>query len=72
MKLLQFKSSRRQTKLRSHILYNDFDLNTDEGVYLNIYQNFVLTAMKMHQYIRNWGISPSKSPKYIKGMFSLV
>ena len=67
-RVLWSKSSRRQTKLRSHILYNDFDLNTDETVYLNIYQNFVLTAMKMHQYIRNWGIRPSKSPKYIKGI----
>lgn len=57
----------RQTKLKSHILYCDFALNTEHNVYLNIFQNFVLTAMKMHRYIRNWGINANKSSDFIKG-----
>lgn len=56
----------RQTKFRSHIIYCDTDLNTDHTVYLNIYQNFILTAMKIHQYIRNWGISTTKSSNFIQ------
>lgn len=56
----------RQTKLRSHIIYCDSDLNSDHTAYLNIYQNFLLAAMKMHQYIRNWGISIGKSSKLIQ------
>ncbi|KZP22725.1 hypothetical protein FIBSPDRAFT_910389 [Athelia psychrophila] len=37
-----------QVKLRSHIIYSDSGLNTEQTIYLNVYQNFVLTAMKMH------------------------
>lgn len=57
----------RHIKSRSHIIYNDFDLNTEQTVYLNIYQNFVLTAMKMHQYVRSGGINHDKNPKFVKG-----
>jgi len=55
-----------QTKFRSHIIYCDADLNTEHTTYLNIYQNFLLTAMKMHQYIRSWGINMTKSSKFIQ------
>jgi len=55
-----------QTKFRSHIIYCDSDLNSEHTVYLNIYQNFVLVAMKMHLYIRDWGISTNKSSKFIR------
>ena len=57
----------RQIKSRSHILFNDFELNTENNVYLNIYQNFVLTAVKVHRYIRSRGVKLSKNPKFIKG-----
>jgi len=58
----------RQTKFRSHIIYCDSDLNSKHTVYINIYQNFVLVAMKMHLYIHDWGISTKKSSKFIRGM----
>lgn len=62
----------RQTKFRSHILYCDSILNSEHTVYLNIYQNFVLAAMKMHQYIRHWGINTNKSSKFIQSKSSLA
>lgn len=56
----------RQVKLRSHIIYSDSGLNTEQTIYLNVYQNFVLTAMKMHRYIRTWGINTSKNSMFIE------
>ncbi|KAF7979113.1 hypothetical protein HWV62_43323 [Athelia sp. TMB] len=41
-------------------------LNTEHTVYLNVYQNFVLTAMKMHRYIRTWGINTIKNSAFIE------
>ncbi|KAF7974772.1 hypothetical protein HWV62_11243 [Athelia sp. TMB] len=55
-----------QAKLRSHIVYCDMGLNTEHTVYLNVYQNFVLTAMKMHRYIRTWGINTIKNSAFIE------
>jgi telomerase reverse transcriptase len=41
-------------KARSHIIYTDSRLNSAHTVYKNIYQNFLLTAMKMDAYVRDW------------------
>ena len=53
---------------KSHNIYCDTEFNTDHVVFLNIYQNFLLSAMKMHRYIRSWGIDVSKSHSFIHGM----
>lgn len=53
-------------KRRSHVIYTDTELNSVDVVYLNIYQSFISMAMKMHGYIRTWGLNTSKSTNFIK------
>ncbi|KAJ3994676.1 hypothetical protein F5050DRAFT_435834 [Lentinula boryana] len=54
-------------KRRSHVIYTDAALNSDHTVYLNIYQNFLLSAMKMDAYIRDWdGKTRRETHKLIK------
>ena len=55
----------RLAKAKSHDIYCDAELNTGHVVHLNIYQNLVLSAMKMHSYIRTWGIDVAKNWKFI-------
>lgn len=43
----------RMGKHRTHILFCDTVLSTATTVHLNVYQNFLLTAMKMHLYLRD-------------------
>lgn len=43
------------------------DLNTESVVYLNIYQNFILCAMKMHGYLRDWGLKANKNAAFLRG-----
>lgn len=38
-------------RAKCHVIYSDTDLNTEPVVYLNIYQNMLLTALKMQQYL---------------------
>ena len=47
-------------------MYCDAGLNTEHIIYLNVYQNLVLTAMKMHRYIRTWGINTTKNSAFIE------
>lgn len=44
----------RLSQFTSHIIFNDVGLNSTNTIYRNIYQNFLLTAMKMHHYVRSW------------------
>lgn len=41
-------------KIRNLVIFNDTSLNGRKVVYLNIFQNFALTAMKMHCYLKSW------------------
>ncbi|KAG8979678.1 hypothetical protein FRB90_008014 [Tulasnella sp. 427] len=41
-------------KMRNLAVYNDTSFNGRKVVYLNVFQNFVLTAMKMHCYLKSW------------------
>ncbi|KAL9714258.1 Telomerase reverse transcriptase [Leucoagaricus gongylophorus] len=41
-------------KTRCHVIYTDPALNRKSVIYLNIYQNFLVAAMKMHCYLREW------------------
>ncbi|RDB25955.1 Telomerase reverse transcriptase [Hypsizygus marmoreus] len=52
-------------RAKSHPIYSDPSLNTEHVVYLNIYQNFLLCAMKMHGYLRDWGIGAHKNAAFI-------
>ena len=52
-------------KSRSHIIYNDADLNSIDAIYVNVYQNFVLLAMKMHHYVRQLGLDLAKGHDFI-------
>lgn len=58
----------RLAKSRSHIIYTDPKLNTAKTIYKNIYENFLLTAMKMHHYLRSWGIDVNWSSTLILGV----
>jgi len=44
----------RLAQARCHVIYTDPDLNRTSVIYLNIYRNFILVAMKMHCYLREW------------------
>lgn len=57
----------RLAKTRSHIIYCDSQLNTEHVVHLNIYQNFLLSAMKMHSYIREWGSGANLASSFLYG-----
>ena len=58
----------RLTKAKSHILFTDVGLNSRHTIYLNIYQNFLLSAMKMHHYLRQWGYNVKKNTSFLRSM----
>jgi hypothetical protein len=64
----EFVTLIRLAKSKRHDIYCDTEFNTSTTVYLNIYQNFVLSAMKMHRYLRCWGIDVSKNVAFIHSM----
>lgn len=55
----------RLAKSKSHIIYSDTVLNSPHTIQLNIYQNFMLCAMKMHYYLKSWGLNVKKDSKFI-------
>ena len=55
----------RFAKSKSHIIFNDSVLNPRSVVLKNIYQNFLLCAMKMHHYLQDWGPEMTKSSAFI-------
>ncbi|TEB25160.1 hypothetical protein FA13DRAFT_1738579 [Coprinellus micaceus] len=38
-------------RFKCHVIYSDTSLNNETVAYLNLYQNMLLTAMKMQEYI---------------------
>ncbi|KAK7463507.1 Telomerase reverse transcriptase [Stygiomarasmius scandens] len=62
----------KQAKTKAHIIYTDERLNSKKVVYFNIYQNFLLCAMKMHTYIRSWGPHTSANHSFIQAMIKQV
>ncbi|KAF5359331.1 hypothetical protein D9756_003256 [Leucocoprinus leucothites] len=54
-------------KIRSHVIYTDPVLNRKPVIYLNIYQNLLLAAMKMHCYLREWDTGWHKHTGFIRG-----
>ncbi|KAM6504331.1 hypothetical protein JOM56_001274 [Amanita muscaria] len=53
------------SKYRCHIIYTDTSLNGEYVVHLNIYQNFLLLAMKMHTFLRARGLGLRKNESFI-------
>ena len=62
----------RLARAKSHAIFSDTVLNSEHVVYLNIYQNLLLTAMKMHQYIRDWGVSGRRNNSFLRSKFRTV
>ncbi|ESK87254.1 telomerase reverse transcriptase [Moniliophthora roreri MCA 2997] len=52
-------------KARSHIIYTDSELNSEHSVFLNIYRNFLIAAMKMHCYLRHWNVNTKKNKSFL-------
>ena len=50
----------------------DVGLNDSHTVYKNIYQNFLITAAKMHYYIEGWGIDMSRNMAFILSMLLVL
>ncbi|KAG9006699.1 hypothetical protein FRB93_008431 [Tulasnella sp. JGI-2019a] len=48
-------------KMRNHVIFNDTNLNGRKIVYVNVFQNFLFTAMKMHGYLKSWGAAPRET-----------
>jgi hypothetical protein len=61
----------RSAKARSHVIYTDTDLNGSHTVHVNVYQNFIVSAMKMHHYLMAWGIDVGKNTKLLRGELDL-
>lgn len=59
----------RLARAKSHAIFSDGELNSERVVYLNIYQNLLLTAMKMHEYIRDWGVRGRKNTAFLRSEF---
>lgn len=57
---------------KSHAIYCDTDLNTIRVVYFNMYTNFLLSAMKMHRYLKTWGVNFENSSNMVSGSFSYL
>jgi hypothetical protein len=52
---------------KSHILYCDISLNSSFAVHLNIYENFLMTGMKMVQYLKDRTSCMEAQPDFIIG-----
>ena len=57
-------------KQRVHPIFTDTKFNSIRVVYLNLYHNFVLTAMKMYQYLKNLGTDSDRNHHYLLGRLS--
>jgi len=54
----------------NHAVLVDTDFNSARTVQLNLYQNFLLTAMKMHDYLKDLRIDPRFGHRFISGVCS--
>ncbi|CAA7267063.1 unnamed protein product [Cyclocybe aegerita] len=55
-------------KAKSHAIFSDSDLNTEHVVYLNLYQNLLMTAVKMHEYIRDWSANRRRNNTFLQNV----
>jgi hypothetical protein len=59
----------RLVNTRSQIIFSDRHLNSWNVVHLNIYQNFLMTAVKMHEYLKGWGTGRWIQYSFLRGKF---
>ncbi|KAF5327773.1 hypothetical protein D9619_004557 [Psilocybe cf. subviscida] len=59
-------------KAKSHAIFSDRTLNSDHVVYTNIFQNLLLTAMKMHEYICDWGAHRRLNEPFLRSVIEKV
>ncbi|CAG8685578.1 6886_t:CDS:10, partial [Acaulospora colombiana] len=52
-------------RLRTHIIFTDTTFNSPVVVKQNIYEAFLLTAMKMAQYLKEWGLDVEKRYDFV-------
>lgn len=57
----------RMVKQRSHPIFTDVNFNSMRVAHLNVFHNYILTAMKMHHYIKAWGVNVNKHHRFIWG-----
>lgn len=62
----------RLAKAKSHLIFCDVDLNTERCVYLNIYQNLLLIAIKMHKYLLDWSSSGKRNIAFLRSKCSTL
>jgi telomerase reverse transcriptase len=62
----------RIAKARSHMIYTDTQLNGLHTAYVNVYQSFIITALKMHHYIMGWGTNVAKNAKFLNSRLNLI
>ncbi|KAH9481585.1 Telomerase reverse transcriptase [Psilocybe cubensis] len=58
----------RPVKRKSHAIFSDRELNSKHIVYLNIYQNLLLTALKMDAYISALGEGGKKNTAFLRSV----
>lgn len=58
----------KMAKSRSHIIFTDATLNSAFTIYLNIYENFLFSAMKIVQYVVEWGVDVTKAQRFLEGV----
>ncbi|KAF4597579.1 hypothetical protein EYR40_008041 [Pleurotus pulmonarius] len=55
----------RLAKSRSQAILYDPELNSEHVVLLNVYQHFLMLAMRTHAYVRSWGIKTKRDSLYL-------
>lgn len=54
------------------MIYTDTHLNGLHTAHVNVYQSFLIAAMKMHHYIMSWGTSVEKNAKFLNNVIRQV
>ena len=54
---------------KSHKIFYDISLNTRKTILLNIYQNFLMVAMKFHNYVKGM---PKRNEDFEFSMFKFI
>jgi hypothetical protein len=54
------------------MIYTDTQLNGLHTAHVNVYQSFIITAMKMHHYIMGWGTNIAKNAKFLNSRLNLI
>jgi len=56
----------RAAKAKSHPIFSDAELNTEHAVLLNVYQNMLLAARKMCEYLSDWDKIEKRNQPFLR------